>query len=410
MSPTPTAPRTLVFRAWQSAIVDLIIVAALLAIPMYVIRPFVPQTPAGLAFALEIRGGAFFFSLVLVLMSGFELFKAWRFLRLGSRIVLSILFLLLCGEAALTRVNVFEKMFKPYGAPAFDAIDAAQVDADDKVLAVSIQGESHAYPVRTMGYHHIVNDVVGGQPVGVTYCTLCHTGMVWSRVLSGQTLTFRLAGINNGNALLRDEQSDSIWQQSTGECIYGSHKGQHLTLVHSDELTFAVWKAERPGGVVLKPEAQYANEYDPKDWEKHVERTRTVVDTSKSGISPHELMLGVTVGSQTKAYPVKTVLAAGLVNDDMGRVPLVVVVGPDHASFRVFQSSVGQPTSALTFGSSEGANGQIMKDTETGSAWNFQGCAVSGKYLGQCLLPMDAHQDYWFDWLNHNPATAVFKD
>ena len=109
-------------------------------------------------------------------------------------------------------------------------------------------------------------------------------------------LHFRLAGINNGNALLRDEETSSIWQQSTGEAIFGPLKGKQLQLVRSNELSFALWRKEQPQGLVLKPNSLYAAEYDPKDWEKHVEKTRTVVDTTKSGIGPHQLMVGVTVG------------------------------------------------------------------------------------------------------------------
>ena len=116
--------------------------------------------------------------------------------------------------ACLTRVNIFEKMFHPYDAPVFGSADAVRLDPDDKVLAVTIDGQARAYPIRTMGYHHIVNDTVGGVPIAVTYCTLCHTGLVWNRMLGGRLLRFRLAGINNGNALMRDEETSSIWQQA----------------------------------------------------------------------------------------------------------------------------------------------------------------------------------------------------
>ena len=81
-------------------------------------------------------------------------------------------------------------------------------------------------------------------------------------------------------------KTSSIWQQSTGIAIFGPFRGRQLQLVHCDELTFALWRKEVPNGMVLKPDAQHAGEYDDKDWEKHVEQTRTVVDTSKSGISP----------------------------------------------------------------------------------------------------------------------------
>jgi hypothetical protein len=231
--------------------------------------------------------------------------------------------------------------------------------------------------------------------------------LVWSRVIDGKTLHFRLAGINNGNALLRDEETSSIWQQSTGEAIFGPLKGRQLAMVPSDELTFALWRKEQPLGLVLKPDTPYEAEYDPKDWERHVAMTRTVVDTTKSGIGPHQLMIGVTVGGQSKAYPIEAILGATLIQDRIEGSPVVVVVGPDRASIRAFDATM-EEGARLTFTGGEGET--VMRDAQTGSAWNFQGCAVEGKLAGRCLKQIDAHKDYWFDWMNHHPGSAVFKN
>ena len=110
-------------------------------------------------------------------------------------------------------------MFHPYHAPAFESAATAQVDQDDMVLAVLLGGHARAYPILAMGYHHIVNDTVEGVPIVVTYCTLCHSGVVWDPVVDGKTAALPFAGINNGNALMRDEQTRSVWQQRTGEAI-----------------------------------------------------------------------------------------------------------------------------------------------------------------------------------------------
>jgi hypothetical protein len=378
-----------------------------LAVPMYVIRPFRPQAFSQLSAALTIRSlGPWVSAIAAIIVAGITL-RVWaRSKQVVPRVATLALCLLAIAGAALTHVNLFEVMFHPYTSPSFSEPASAQVDSEDKVLAVRINGEARAYPIRTMGYHHIVNDVVGGTPIAVTYCTLCHTGLVWSRTLNGRTLHFRLAGINNGNALMRDEETSSIWQQSTGEAIFGPWKGQHLSLVHSDELTFALWRAEQPAGLVLKPDLLYVSEYDPKDWEKHVEKTHTVIDTSKSGVAAHELILGVTNAGVSKAYPLKAILAAKIVQDQVGDFPLLIVVGPDGSSIRVFNGRLG--SFAMTFTSATGA-GSIMRDAETGSNWNFEGCALSGKLAGQCLQEIDSNKDYWFDWLNHHPATQMFR-
>ena len=380
---------------------------ACVMIPMYVIRPFRPQNARALEIALMARDAGPWLSGLCAAIVLFLTVKLWRNARVGARIMLVCLMLVAFAGAIFTHFNIFEKMFHPYGAPSFVDAASAVVDPDEKVLAVKVGQDARAYPILTMGYHHIVNDTLAGAPIAVTYCTLCHTGMVWSRVVDGKTLYFHLAGINNGNALLRDEQTNSVWQQSTGEAIYGPLKGTQLNLVRSDELSFALWKKEQPQGQVLKPNAQFVSEYDPKGWENYVEKTRTVVDTTRSGIRPHQLMLGVTVAGENKAYPLEAIFAAKLIQDRVGGMPVLVIVGPDDASIRVFEGTVREKNVALTFAA--GSGDEFMSDTQTGSSWNFQGCAVKGEFAGQCLVEIDSHKDYWFDWMNHHPESGVFK-
>jgi Protein of unknown function (DUF3179) len=394
-------------RYFSLALVCAVISLACVAIPMFVIRPFRPQGAQELNLALAVRHAGPWLSGLCAVAVLLLVIRSWKIARIGSRAALVGLLLLAIAGAILTHINIFEKMFHPYDSPAFGSADAVKVDSDDKVLAVKLGQEARAYPIRTMGYHHIVNDTVGGVPIAVTYCTLCHTGLVWSRVIDGKILHFRLAGINNGNALLRDEETSSIWQQSTGEAIFGPLKGRQLEMVRSDELSFALWRSEQPQGQVLKPDAPYETEYDPKDWESHVAKTRTVVDTTSSGIGPHQLMLGVTVNGQSKAYPIEMVLAAKLIQDRIEASPVVVLVGPDGASIRAFEVGTDAEGSALRFAPGEGD--AAMRDAQTGSTWNFHGCAVEGSLTGRCLKTIDAHKDYWFDWMNHHPASAVYK-
>ncbi|HXC96739.1 MAG TPA: DUF3179 domain-containing (seleno)protein [Edaphobacter sp.] len=395
-------------RGWFAlALVCAAISFACVAIPMYVIRPFRPQGAQELNFALAIRHAGLWLSSLCAVVVLLLVFRLWKISGLGSKIALAVSLVFATAGAVLTHINIFEKMFHPYDSPAFAGANEVKVDSDDKVLAVRVGEQARAYPIRTMGYHHIVNDTLGGVPIAVTYCTLCHTGLVWNRAIDGKTLHFRLAGINNGNALLRDEETSSIWQQSTGEAIFGPLKGRFLQLVPSDELTFALWRKEQPKGLVLKPDATYQAQYEAKDWEMHIATTRTVVDTTRSGVGPHQLMVGVTVAGQSKAYPIETVLAAKLIQDRIEDSPVVIVVGPDGVSIRAFavmQSAVGR---ALAFVAGEG--GTVMRDTQTGSMWNFQGCAVEGSLVGQCLKEIDAHKDYCFDWMNHHPGSAIFK-
>ena len=84
---------------------------------------------------------------------------------------------------------------------------------------------------------------------------------MWGREVNGLVLTFHLAGINNQNFLMRDEQTGSFWQQISGRAISGPLVGKSLRLIPSDELTLALWKSERPNGKLLKEVNADATEY-----------------------------------------------------------------------------------------------------------------------------------------------------
>jgi hypothetical protein len=147
---------------------------ALVAVPVWLIRPFVPQTPDGLAVAFGLRRWAPLVT-ALILIAGLALTVAvWRGGRRGGRWwsrTLAVLALVpLLAAAWFARFNMFEKMFAPLGNARFASVaEAAWVEEGDLVLAVTQGGEAAAYPIRQAAYHHIVQDVVGGVPVAVTY-------------------------------------------------------------------------------------------------------------------------------------------------------------------------------------------------------------------------------------------------
>jgi hypothetical protein len=238
---------------------------------------------------------------------------------------------------------------------------------------------------------------------------------VWGRLVDGRALTFRLAGINNQNFLMRDEETGSYWQQISGKAISGPYAGRQLELIHSDELTFALWRSENPDGTVLRPVDRFASEYEPKDWEKRMQKARTVVDTKGTPFGPRELMIGVEQKEAARAYVLERVLQQKLIQDWVGGVPVIVVVGPDGKSVRVFEARVQPHEGVPDFyrdadaekAGAAGATRPMLTDSVTGSRWTFQGCAVQGPAAGQCLRAIPAIRDYWFDWRSYHPNTTV---
>ena len=248
---------------------------------------------------------------------------------------------------------------------------------------------------------------------------------MWKRESNGLVLTFHLAGINNQNFLMRDDQTGSYWQQITGAAVSGPLRGKRLALVASDELSFALWAAEEPNGTVLKDVDKYSSKYAKKDWEEQIKKDPTVLSFADlaRGLEPRTLMLGIQAFGASRAYPYDAVVQAKLVLDRVAAEPVLLVVGPDGQSVRVFRDRIpgidGQPAFYRTLDDKQShpsdaawlkqaSTAPLLMDEATGSQWNFQGCAVSGKAAGRCLEPVAAIKDYWFDWRNYNPKTTVY--
>ena len=240
---------------------------------------------------------------------------------------------------------------------------------------------------------------------------------MWTRTVNGRVLHFYLAGINNQNFLMRDRETGSWWQQITGKAIYGPLQGASLNLVLSDELTFAEWKAEVSDGKVLAPVAKDLKNYE-SNWEPDVAKLPVVISFPGTELKSRDVVVGLELDGASRAYPWNTLVKQSPVVDRVQGTPLLVAVGPDGKSFRVFVSRVdGKDAEFFLQGESEGdaktaptvTKPWTLVDTATASEWNFQGCAISGPVQGKCLDRVPALKDYWFDWRNYHPDTSIYK-
>jgi hypothetical protein len=224
---------------------------------------------------------------------------------------------------------------------------------------------------------------------------------VLGREIDGLKLTFHLAGINNQNFLMRDEETGTYWQQIDGVAVSGPLAGRELKLIPSDELTFALWKTEQPRGSVLKDVPTYAKQYSAKDWDVRMKKAPTVLSYAQPGLAPRDLMLGIQAFGASRAFPYEAVLREKLVKDHVGTEPVILVVGPDNQSVRAFRARQDfyRTSEPGTF---------FLMDNATGSKWNFQGCAIEGKAVGSCLERVEIIKDYWFDWRHYNATTTVY--
>ena len=148
----------------------LVVSAAGVAYPLYVIRPFRHQGPRELAVALTVIQIRSIVEGICVVLALAGLAWYWRVERgRKQRILATVGTGFVCAFAVLSHVNVYELMFHPDAHPLFASIQQVKIDPDDKVLAVKLGGSARAYPIRTIAYHHIINDVVGNVPIIATY-------------------------------------------------------------------------------------------------------------------------------------------------------------------------------------------------------------------------------------------------
>jgi hypothetical protein len=231
---------------------------------------------------------------------------------------------------------------------------------------------------------------------------------VWGREVDGKVLTFHLAGINNQNFIMRDEETGSYWQQINGLAISGPLKGKQLTFIHWDELSFNIWQDENPKGAILLPVGKFADKYAAKDWDEKMKKTKTVVDTKATGVIPRELVVGLEINGAARAFHHAKVITQKLIQDRVGGEAIILVTGLDGKSIRAFLAELPSTGEVPDFYRNEQLGGGLLRDSATGGEWNFEGCAVSGTLKGKCLAPVRIVKDYWFDWHLYHPKTTLY--
>lgn len=207
------------------------------------------------------------------------------------------------------------------GIPSIDRpvfVGSGEADflrADDRVLGVVMSGVARAYPLKILNWHEIVNDSIGGQHFVVTYCPLCGSGMVFDSNIDGTALTFGVSGLlYDSDMLLYDRNTDSLWSQIKSEAVSGPLRGTRLQLLPSRHTTWSQWRSEYPATVVLSTDTGYRRDYQKSPYggyEKSPNLYFHVSNKAPRKYHPKTLVLGMTLGGRSKAYPFEELAAHG---------------------------------------------------------------------------------------------------
>ncbi len=289
------------------------------------------------------------------------------------------------------------------GIPSLDnpkliAADAAEyLRGDDLVFGVEINGDARAYPLRIMGWHEMFNDVIGGVPVALAYCTLCGAGILFETSgIEGQEapLIFGSSGfLYRSNKLMFDRQTDTLWNQFTGEPVVGPlvHSGIKLGQRPVVITSWDNWKDLNPGTRVLSLNTGHRRDYGSgvvyDDYFASPDLMFPAI-ADQTRLRQKDFVFGVRVALYSKAWPVSAFKGGRVLNDAIGPTPLVLIGEAETRTVRAYERG-GRHFS-------KGAEPGEVIDAE-GNSWRVEENALVGP-AGIQAPRVAGHISYWFAW------------
>jgi len=321
----------------------------------------------------------------------------------------------------------------PDGIPSIDAPQFLEVadnldilPASEPVVALEINGDARAYPVRALVWHEIVNDTVGGVPVAVTYCPLCNSAATYDRRVDGAATTFGTSGRLFASALVMyDRATESLWTHYNGLAVIGMLTGAELIEFPSPLLAWEDFRKSYPTGKVLDwTKTGYDRDYGRNpytgydDPAKEPFAFRGSVDERAAAM---RRIVGIRLGDQAAAYALDFISggAGKATTIELDGTPLVILWkagqssaledvavngGRDVGSVGVFIAESAGQTLTIRH------DGETFRDEETGSEWSVIGEALSGPLKGSRLERIPQFDTFWFAWSTYEPDTVLVTD
>lgn len=290
-------------------------------------------------------------------------------------------------------VMAADAMFKQPAQLLFSNASENMVDNDRLVLGVSINNEAKAYPIQFLGYHHHIQDTVGGKPVLITYCTVCRTGRVFEPIVNGKKESFRLVGMDHFNAMLEDATTQSWWRQVTGEAIAGILKGQQLPEIQSTQATLAMWLILHPQSLIMQADPAFIKNYDSTLKYEDGSSRKKLTGTDTLSWQFKSWVVGIKAGKNAKAYDWNRLKQERIIHDTIGSIPILLVLAEDNKSFFGLQRN--SVTDRFT----------LNNDTLIFNQRHFR---LDGRGLDTTasLKNLPSSQEFWHSWKTFYPQTS----
>ncbi len=291
------------------------------------------------------------------------------------------------------------------------------------VAVVTVDGITKGYPLHILTWHEVVNDRFGERPVVVTFCPLCNTAIAFDRRVGGQVLDFGVSGnLRHSDLIMWDRQTESWWQQATGEGIVGAFAGAQLSPLPASIVAWGEFQRAFPAAPVLTEETGFDRAYGINPYEFYDATSQPFLfsGTPDPRLPALERVVALDRTGAGLAIPMERLAAAGVANVEAGGVPVAVFWMPGTAS-ALDQREIAMSRdigSAAAYDARHGgralrfapgpAPGTFIDDA-TGSTWDIFGRAVAGELAGATLAPVLHTTEFWFAWAAFHPGTAVWQ-
>ena len=303
--------------------------------------------------------------------------------------------------------------------PNIPAEEADYLESHERVFGVSINGEHRAYPLRIMNPHEMANDVLGGEPISLAYCTLCGAGIAYHGKFDGMETTFGTSGfLYRSNKIMYDRETLSLWNQETGQPVIGelADSGIQLNFFPTLLTTWGEWTDEHPDTTVLALDTGVSQpgSYFPEDnpnatYYEYFNTPGTMfpVWIRDDSLEAKDVVLGVNVGEAQKAYPVSVLQVERVVNDTLGETNVVVLGSEISQAAKAYERG-DQEFSRVEGDASTGVPMKLVD--KNGHVWDVtEESLVNASDSSQTLPRIPTHSSFWFGWYAFYPDTELYE-
>ena len=285
---------------------------------------------------------------------------------------------------------------------------AFHMRGDDIVIGTIIKEKAYAFPWWIMKNHHIANLIIEDIPVVVTLCEMCSGANVFKREVGGQVLDFFQRGLYKSSWFMEDYETGSYFLPFEGIGFHGPLQDSVLEFIETYQTTWEVWFEANPETQVLfdsqdKRKGHGSREFPGRTFTEELFYS-TKLEELSDRLPKNELVLGVSLDDAHKAYSFKMLEKNGLVTEDVLKGGNAIVIFHKPSSIYTGVFSPVLQDEILRFSEVDGN----IKDTKTGSIWNYNGRCIAGVYKGFKLEPIFSAIKEWYGWHSYHPDTDVF--